>query len=131
MTHKTVLPESWKQPQGYSNAIVAEGKTLFLAGQIGWNSDEKFTSEELIPQFQQSLENIITLVETAGGCITDICRMTIFCTDKKQYYASRKLLSAMWKSTMGSHYPCMSMIFVSDLLDDRALIEIEATAVIA
>ncbi len=129
--HKTILPDHWPQPRGYSNAILAEGKTLYLAGQIGWTSDEQFPSEDLMPQFEQALKNILELVAAAGGQASDICRMTIFCTDKAQYETSRRELSPIWKSTMGNHYPCMSMIFVSELLEDKALVEIEATAVIS
>lgn len=131
MTHETILPEGWVQPKGYANGILAaKGRVLFMAGQVGWSADEKFGSEQLIPQFEQALKNIIAIVKTAGGKPTDICRMTCFCKDRNQYLEKRKELGKVWKELMGNHYPCMSMIFVVDLLDHPAVIEIEATAVI-
>ncbi len=130
-THNTILPEGWPAPKGYSNGILAaKGRTLFLAGQVGWTKEEKFVSEKLVPQFEQALKNIVAIVEKAGGKPTDICRMTCFCKDREQYLGSRRDLGKVWKDIMGKHYPCMSMIFVVDLLDHPALIEIEATAVI-
>lgn len=129
--HNTILPDGWPMPKGYSNGILAaKGRTLFLSGQVGWTQKEKFVSEKLVPQFEQALKNIVTIVEKAGGKPTDICKMTCFCKDRDQYLASRKELGRIWKDIMGKHYPCMSMIFVVDLLDHPALIEIEAIAVI-
>ena len=131
-THETILPEGWPMPKGYSNGILAaKGRTLFLAGQVGWTADEKFASEKLIPQFEQALKNIVAIVEKAGGKPTNICKMTCFCKDRDQYLESRNELGVIWKNVMGKHYPCMSMIFVVDLLDHPALIEIEATAIIS
>lgn len=131
MSHSIILPEGWPQPKGYSNGILAEkGRVLFLAGQVGWSPEEKFASEKLVPQFEQALKNIVAIVERAGGKKEDICKMTCFCKDRDQYLASRGELGAIWKAIMGKHYPCMSMIFVVDLLDHPAVIEIEATAVI-
>jgi len=130
-SHESILPEGWPKPKGYSNGILAEnGKTLFLAGQVGWTEDELFESEKLVPQFEQALKNIISVVEKAGGKPEHICKMTCFCKDRDQYLESRRELGVIWKQIMGHHYPCMSMIFVVDLLDHPALIEIEATAVI-
>ncbi|PCJ48114.1 MAG: enamine deaminase RidA [Gammaproteobacteria bacterium] len=131
-SHQAILPEGWPKPNGYANAILAaKGRTLFLAGQIGWTPDGKFHSEELLPQFEQALKNIVDLVSAAGGKPSDICKMTCYCTDRDQYLENRKQLGIIWKSIMGKHYPCMSMLFVSDLLDHPAIIEIEATAVIS
>lgn len=130
-THEIILPDGWLTPKGYSNGILAvKGRTLFLAGQVGWTPEEKFVSEKLVPQFEQALKNIVAIVEKAGGKPTDICKMTCFCKDRDQYLDSRGELGRIWKEIMGKHYPCMSMIFVVDLLDHPALIEIEATAVI-
>ena len=129
--HETILPEGWPKPKGYSNGILStKGRTLFLAGQVGWNSDEIFESEKLIPQFEQALKNIVAIVAKAGGKPEHICKMTCFCKDRDQYLESRRELGVIWKNIIGSHYPCMSMIFVVDLLDHPALIEIEAMAVI-
>lgn len=129
--HQVILPEGWPVPKGYSNGILAAGgKTLYLCGQVGWDSNEKFQSEKLVPQFEQALKNIIAVVTKAGGKPEHIVKMTCFCKDREQYLSSRKELGRIWKELMGNHYPCMSMIFISDLLDHPALIEIEATAVI-
>lgn len=131
MTHETILPEGWLFPKGYSNGIMAaKGKTLYMAGQVGWTADQKFVSDKLVPQFAQALNNIIDIVQKAGGKPEHICKMTCYCKDRDQYLASRKELGIIWKEIMGMHYPCMSMIFIVDLLDHPAVIEIEATAVI-
>ncbi|HLG35747.1 MAG TPA: RidA family protein [Bacteroidia bacterium] len=131
MQHEIILPDGWLMPKGYSNGIfAAKGRTLFIAGQVGWNAKEKFESEKLVPQFEQALKNILTIVRKAGGNPNDICKMTCFCKDREQYLSSRKELGKVWKEIFENHYPCMSMIFVVDLLDHPALIEIEATAVI-
>ena len=131
MKHESILPDGWIKPKGYSNGILAEkGRVLFMAGQVGWSAEEKFASEKLVPQFEQALKNILAIVKKAGGKPEDICRMTCFCKDRNQYLESRKELGKAWKALMGDHYPCMSMIFVVDLLDHPAVIEIEATAVI-
>ena len=131
MSHEIILPEGWPLPKGYSNGILAaKGRTLFMGGQVGWSPEEKFASDKLVPQFEQALKNIVAIVKKAGGQPTDICKMTCFCKDRDQYLATRKELGKIWKEIMGNHYPCMSMIFVVDLLDHPAVIEIEATAVI-
>jgi len=131
IVHENILPEGWLKPKGYSNAILAlPGRPLFMAGQVGWDEEEKFQSTMLIPQFEQALKNILCILNKAGGKPEHICKMTCFCKDRDQYLTSRKELGLVWKNIIGNHYPCMSMIFVSDLLDHPALIEIEATAVI-
>ncbi len=129
--HETILPDGWPTPKGYSNGILAaKGKTLFLAGQVGWTPEEKFASDKLVPQFEQALKNIVAIVEKAGGKPSDVCKMTCFCKDRDQYLETRRELGKVWRSIMGNHYPCMSMIFIVDLLDHPAVIEIEAMAVI-
>lgn len=131
LNHKVILPEGWLTPKGYSNGILAApGQLLFMAGQVGWNEKEIFESDRLVPQFEQALRNIKAIVETAGGKVSDICKMTCFCKDRDQYLEARRDLGKIWREIMGTHYPCMSMIFVVDLLDHPGLIEIEAMAVI-
>lgn len=131
MTHQTILPEGWATPRGYANGILARpGRTLYMAGQIGWTAQQEFTSAELVPQFAQALENILAIVREAGGKPEHICRITAYCVDRAEYLAARTELGRIWKDRMGRHYPCMSMIFVADLLDHPARIELEATAVI-
>jgi enamine deaminase RidA (YjgF/YER057c/UK114 family) len=124
-------PKGWKAPVGYANGIsVAAGRLVFIAGQVGWNADQHFQSDELVPQFEQALKNILSILAEAGGEPSHICRLTAFCIDKPAYLASRRELGRIWKSLLGNHYPAMSMIFVADLLDSPAKIELEATAVI-
>jgi len=128
---KTLLPEGWAPPQGYANGIEAPaGRIVFLAGQVGWDAQQRFASHAIAPQFAQALDNILAILRQAGGRPEHICRITAFCCDKPQYLAARKELGAIWRERMGRHYPAMSMIFVADLLDHPAVIELEATAVL-
>lgn len=128
---RTLLPEGWAPPIGYANGIEAgAGHIVFVAGQVGWNEQQRFESEEIVPQFEQALKNVLAVLACAGGEARHICRMTAYCCDKPGYLAARKALGAVWKRLMGAHYPAMSMIFVSDLLDHPGKIELEATAVL-
>ena len=128
---KTLLPAGWAPPVGYANGIEAPaGRLVFVAGQVGWDAQQKFQSEELAPQFEQALKNVLAVLAEAGGRPEHICRMTAYCCDKPAYLAARPRLGRIWRSLMGRHFPAMSMIFVSDLLDSPGKIELEATAVI-
>ena len=127
---KVLHPAVWKAPVGYANGVAASGTLVFVAGQVGWNADQVFESEALVPQFEQALRNVLAVLAEAGGRPEHICRMTAYCCDKPAYLAARKQLGGIWRSVMGRHYPAMSMIFVSDLLDHPGKIELEATAVI-
>ena len=128
---KTLLPEGWAPPIGYANGIEAEaGRIVFVAGQVGWDAQQRFASEDIVPQFDQALVNILAVLALSGAGPQHICRMTAYCCDKPAYMAARRELGAIWKRRMGNHYPAMSMIFVADLLDHPARIELEATAVL-
>jgi enamine deaminase RidA (YjgF/YER057c/UK114 family) len=128
---QTLLPEGWAKPIGYANAIVADGgRLVFVAGQVGWDAQQRFASEDIVPQFDQALANIVAILAEAGGRPEHIVRMTAYCCDKPAYLAARRELGAVWKRRMGNHYPAMSMIFVVDLLDNPGKIELEATAVV-
>ena len=127
---KILLPKGWKAPVGYSNGIEARGRLVFVAGQVGWNAEQVFQSEDLAAQFSQALKNILAVLAEAGAGPQHVCRMTAYCCDKPAYLAARPALGRIWRELMGRHYPCMSMIFVSDLLDSPGKIELEATAVI-
>jgi enamine deaminase RidA (YjgF/YER057c/UK114 family) len=131
MSLQILHPSAWLPPVGYANGIsVAAGRIIFIAGQVGWDASQHFQSEELVPQFEQALKNVLAVLAQAGGMPGHICRLTAFCIDKPAYLAGRHDLGLIWKSLMGSHFPAMSMIFVADLLDTPAKIELEATAVI-
>jgi enamine deaminase RidA (YjgF/YER057c/UK114 family) len=128
---KVLLPKNWAPPIGYANGIAADaGRIVFVAGQVGWDEQQKFQSEELLPQFEQALKNVLAVLAEAGGRPEHICRITAYCCDKPAYLAARSALGPIWKRYMGRHYPAMSMIFVSDLLDSPGKIELEATAVV-
>jgi enamine deaminase RidA (YjgF/YER057c/UK114 family) len=127
---KVLLPREWKPPVGYANGIESSGRIVFVAGQVGWNENQVFESDQLIPQFEQALRNVISILAEAGARPEHVCRMTAYCCDKPAYLAARRELGAIWRRHMGRHYPAMSMIFVSDLLDSPGKIELEATAVI-
>lgn len=128
---RVLLPEGWAPPQGYANGIeVPAGRIVFVAGQVGWDAQQRFQSEAIAPQFAQALDNVLAVLAQAGGEPRHICRMTAYCCDKPAYLAARAELGAIWRARMGRHYPAMSMIFVSDLLDHPGLIELEATAVL-
>jgi enamine deaminase RidA (YjgF/YER057c/UK114 family) len=127
---KVLLPAGWQPPVGYANGIAAQGTVVFLAGQVGWNAEQQFESGDIAPQFEQALENVLAVLAEAGGRAEHICRITTYCCDKPAYLAARGELGRIWRKHMGRHYPAMSMIFVSDLLDSPGRIELEATAVI-
>ena len=128
---QVLLPQGWAPPVGYANGIaVAPGRIVFIAGQVGWDAEQRFHSAEIAPQFDQALQNVLAVLAEAGGRPEHICRITAFCCDKPAYLAARPQLGGIWKRLMGRHYPCMSMIFVSDLLDSPGKIELEATAVV-
>ena len=126
-----LIPQGWAPPIGYANGIVVPaGRLVFIAGQVGWDEQQRFHSEELRPQFEQALKNVLAVLALAGGAPSHICRMTAYCIDRPAYLAGRAELGRIWRRLMGKHFPVMSMIFVSDLLDHPAKIELEATAVI-
>ena len=127
---KVLLPQGWKAPLGYANGIESHGRLVFIAGQVGWDAEQRFHSEDLSIQFRQALENVLAVLAEAGGRPEHIFRMTAYCCDKPAYLAARRELGAIWQRLMGRHYPAMSMIFVPDLLDSPGKIELEATAVI-
>jgi enamine deaminase RidA (YjgF/YER057c/UK114 family) len=127
---KVLLPAGWRPPVGYANGVEASGKLVFVAGQVGWNENQVFETDQLAPQFEQALKNVLAVLAEAGARPEHVCRMTAYCCDKPAYLATRPALGKIWRNLMGRHYPAMSMIFVSDLLDSPGKIELEATAVI-
>jgi enamine deaminase RidA (YjgF/YER057c/UK114 family) len=128
---QVLMPQGWAPPIGYANGIAAApGKIVFIAGQVGWDAQQRFHSADIVPQFEQALKNVLAVLAEAGGRPEHICRMTAYCCDKPAYLAARRQLGEIWRTLMGRHYPAMSMLFVADLLDHPAKIELEATAVV-
>lgn len=124
-------PPGWKRPKGYSNAIVLpKGRPLFIAGMVGWDENEKFQSAAFVDQFTQALRNIRTCVETAGSRVDCIGRMTIFVANKSDYTADLPGLGKAYREVMGTHFPAMALVEVSALLEEGAVVEIEATGIV-
>jgi enamine deaminase RidA (YjgF/YER057c/UK114 family) len=127
---RTLQPEGWPRPRGYSNGIEAEGRMIFVAGQIGWDAEEKFRSSDFGDQFRQALLNTLAVLNEAAAGPEHVVRMTWFITSRDEYMASLSELGAAWKELMGRNYPTMAVIIVSGLVEREAKIEIETTAVI-
>lgn len=127
---QVIQPEGWKRPRGYSNGIVAEGRVLFVGGQIGWDENEVFHSDDFVAQWEQALRNVLAVVRAAGGGPEHVARMTVYVVDKREYQARLSEIGAVWRRHMGRHYPVMALVVVAGLLEDRARVEIEATAVL-
>jgi enamine deaminase RidA (YjgF/YER057c/UK114 family) len=123
-------PANWKPAKGYANGIAATGRTVFLGGQIGWTGDQVFETDDFVAQVRQVLENIRDILAEAGGTPDRIVRMTWFITDKREYLANLPAIGAAYRSVMGKHFPAMTMVQVAALIEDRAKVEIEATAVL-
>ncbi|MCB9587176.1 MAG: RidA family protein [Polyangiaceae bacterium] len=129
---EAINPESWGEPKGYANGVLAPagGRLLFVAGQIGWDENQKIVSEDFALQFAQALSNVVTVVRAAGGQPEHIARLTIYVTDKQLYLADLKGIGASYRELMGRHYPAMALLEVKGLLEPGAMVEIEATAVV-
>ena len=127
---KILLPDGWTQPKGYSQGVIAEGRQIFVSGQIGWDETGTFQTNDFAEQTGQTLRNILTILNAANAGAEHITRMTWFITDKKEYLASLKSLGQIYREEMGHHYPVMSVVEVNALIEDKAKVEIEATAVI-
>ena len=127
---RILLPPGWRRPRGYSNGIEAEGRLIFVAGQIGWDSAGRFAAGDLAGQFRQVLSNTLAVLKEAAAGPEHIARMTWFITSREEYAASLTELGAAWKELMGRNYPAMSVIIVAGLVEPQAKIEIETTAVV-
>jgi enamine deaminase RidA (YjgF/YER057c/UK114 family) len=128
---RVLQPPGWAKPVGYANGIAVDaGRIVFIAGQIGWNAQQVFEKTDLASQFDQALANVLEVLAQAGGGPEHVCRITAYCRDRDAYIEARPALAGIWRRRMGRHFPAMSMIFVADLLDHPAVIELEATAVV-
>lgn len=128
---QTLQPADWPRPRGYANGTAAEGRLVFVAGQIGWNpATERFESDDFADQAAQALANIVAVLAEAGAGPEHITRLTWYVTDKAEYIASLGRLGPVYREVLGRHFPAMALVQVAGLLEDRAKVEIEATAVI-
>ena len=129
-TLRFLHPRHWKPAKGYTNGVVAQGRTVFVAGQVGWNTDQQFESEDFVVQMRQALENVVAVVREAGGMPQHITRLTWFITDKREYVSRLPEVGEVYRRVMGKHFPAMTMVQVAALIEDEARVEIEASAVV-
>jgi len=130
MTHEAILPAGWPRPKGYANGVVARGRMLFIAGMIGWDENEQFPSDDFAAQARQALSNITAVLKEAGAKPEHIVRMTWYVTDKREYLAAAKDIGKAFREVIGCYDIAMTAVEVKALIEDRAKIEIEATAML-
>lgn len=128
--HMLIQPEGWLPAKGYANGVLVTNGSLYVGGQIGWDGDQVFRTHDFVGQMEQALLNIKAIVEKAGGTVESIVRLTWYVTDKKEYLARQGEVGEAYRRVFGRHFPSMTMIVVKDLIEDEALVEIEATAVL-
>lgn len=127
---QTVSPPDFPKPRGYSNGLVATGRTLFVSGQIAWDKDAHIVSPDFATQFLQALDNVVAVVRAAGGGTEHIAKLLVFVTDLDAYRAATRAIGEGWRERMGKHYPAMSLVKVAGLLEPGALVEIEGVAML-
>ena len=124
-------PPGWAPPRGYSDGVLASGRLIVLSGQVGWNpATNEFESDDFAEQTAQALRNVVALLDVAGATPRQLVRLTWYVTDRAAYVAARREIGRHWREIMGTHYPPMSVVVVAGLLEERALVELEATAVL-
>lgn len=127
---QTLQPEGWPRPSGYANGVVASGRQVFVAGQIGWDETGAIVSEDFAEQFRQVLSNTLAVLKVAGAGPEHICRMTWYVTDRDDYMAALPALGLHWKTLIGRNYPAMAVVIVAGLIEPGAKVEIETTAMV-
>ena len=132
MSFRFINPESLGSPRGYSNGVLSEsgGRLLFIAGQIGWDEQQRMVSADFVEQFDRALMNVIAVVTEAGGQPEEIARLLIYVTDKSEYRSRTREIGERYRARMGQHYPAMALVEVKGLLEDDAQVEIEGIAVL-
>lgn len=130
MTHEILHPKHWKAAKGYANGMAATGRMVFTGGLIGWNAECEFETDDFVEQVAQALRSIVEVLACAGAKPEHLVRLTWYVTDKNEYLNNLKGLGAVYKEIIGRHYPAMALVQVVALVEDRAKVEIEATAVI-
>lgn len=128
MAHRIIQPDGWAPAKGYANGVLTASGTLYVGGQIGWTAQQVFEATDFIGQMRQALANIRAVVEAAGGRPEHITRLTWYVTDKATYLAHQREVGQAYREVMGRHFPAMTMVVVEALVEDQALVEIEATA---
>ncbi|MGE0566140.1 MAG: RidA family protein [Pseudolabrys sp.] len=123
-------PEGWAAPKGYANGIAAEGRQVYIAGQIGWTAQQTLVSSDFVAQVEQALKNVVAVLKEGGGDPRHFVRMNWYITDKPSYVARQKEIGEAYRRVVGRHFPTMTLVVVADLLETGAKVEIEATAVI-
>ena len=127
---QAILPEGWARPKGYANGVVAQGRMLFIAGMIGWDADQRFHSDDFGDQARLALQNVADVLKAAGGTGENIVRMTWYVTDKREYLAAARAVGQAFREIIGSYTIAMTAVEVKALIEDRAKVEIECTAVL-
>ena len=127
---RILQPEGWAPPRGYVNGVAARGTIVFVGGQIGWNAQQQFETDDFVAQARAALINVVAVLREAGARPQHITRMTWYVVDKREYVASARSLGAAYREVIGRHYPAMTAVAVAALIEDRARVEIEVTAVI-
>ncbi|HEY5559941.1 MAG TPA: RidA family protein [Steroidobacteraceae bacterium] len=130
MSHTILQPAGWARARGYANGIAAEGRQVFVSGQIGWDAEQRVVSDDFAAQARQALANIVAVLATAGARPEHLVRLTWFVTSRDEYNAALAEIGASYRELIGRHYPAMSVVVVAGLLEPRAKVEIEATAVV-
>ncbi|MGP9588837.1 RidA family protein [Halomonas sp. AOP42-B2-16] len=128
--HQLLHPSHWKPAIGYANGVLASGQTIFVGGQVGWNADQVFESDDFVMQVNQALQNIVAILKEANAGPEHIVRLTWYVTDKREYLARLREVGGAYREVLGKHFPAMTMIQVAGLVEDQAKVEIEVTAVI-
>ncbi len=127
---RVLQPKGWPRPRGYSNGIVAEGRMVFVAGQIGWDESQTFRSDDLVEQVRQALQNTLAVLAEAGAGPEHVVRMTWYVISKRDYLGRSEEIGEVYRALMGKHFPAMAVVEVSALMEERAKVEIETTAVV-
>jgi enamine deaminase RidA (YjgF/YER057c/UK114 family) len=130
MSHTTLQPPGWLRPRGYANGVLATGRQVFVAGQIGWDAEQKFVSDDFAAQVRQALANIVAVLACAGAGPEHIVRLTWYVTSRDEYNAAIAEIGASYRELIGRNFPAMSVVVVAGLVEPRAKVEIEATAVV-
>ena len=130
MSREVLQPPGWARARGYANGIAAEGRLVFVAGQIGWDAEQRFASDDFAAQVRQALANVVAVLACAGAKPQHVARMTWYVTSRDEYNASLAEIGAAYRELMGRNFPAMSVVVVAGLLEPRAKVEIEATAVL-